>query len=204
MASTITRTTWTNDTGTASAPNADGTVINNAALQAIYDAIDQLFAGAGSYATFTFGGQVKADGQPRASAYNNATQSITDSTLTALTLNSEDFDVGSLHSTSVNTSRMTLSATAGGVYIVVGQTTFAGNATGVRDLSLRLDGTTYVGSSRVTNLAAVQMTFGVSAILTLTNSQYVELIAFQTSGGNLNAGDTARNTASALMIARVW
>lgn len=52
--STITRTTWTDDDGSGTT----GTIINNAELQKIYAAIDQLFAGAGSYATFTFGGKL--------------------------------------------------------------------------------------------------------------------------------------------------
>lgn len=56
-ASTITRDTWTNDTGTAANPNLDGTVLNNSVLQNhIYARIDAMFAGAGSYATFTLGG----------------------------------------------------------------------------------------------------------------------------------------------------
>lgn len=62
-ASTITRDTWTNDTGTAANPNADGTIINNTRLQDdIYGRIDQMFAGAGAYAAFTFGGRVIAEG----------------------------------------------------------------------------------------------------------------------------------------------
>jgi len=62
-ASTITRATWTNDTGTASAPNLDGTVINNTRLQNdVYAKIDEMFAGAGSYATFTLGGKLAVEG----------------------------------------------------------------------------------------------------------------------------------------------
>lgn len=62
-ASVITRDTWTNDTGTAAAPNGDGTILNNAVLQNhIYARIDEMFAGAGLYATFTFGGLLKAEG----------------------------------------------------------------------------------------------------------------------------------------------
>lgn len=57
-ASTITRTSWTDDDGTGTT----GTIINNAQLQAIYDAIDQLFSGSGSYATVEFGGNVQVDG----------------------------------------------------------------------------------------------------------------------------------------------
>lgn len=60
MASTITRDTWTNDTGTAANPNADGTVLNNTVLQNnIYARVDEMFAGAGSYARFDFGAAVQ-------------------------------------------------------------------------------------------------------------------------------------------------
>jgi hypothetical protein len=61
-ASTITRTTWTNDTGTPSVPVGDGTIINNARLQEIYAAIDQMLAGAGSYATLSLGGLLAVEG----------------------------------------------------------------------------------------------------------------------------------------------
>ena len=62
-ASTITRDTWTNDTGTASVPNLDGTVINNAALQNnIYARVDEMFSGAGSYTTLTLGGKLSVEG----------------------------------------------------------------------------------------------------------------------------------------------
>ncbi len=57
-ASTITRTSWTDDDGTGTT----GTIINNAQLQAVYDAIDQLFSGAGSYTTLECGGGLKVDG----------------------------------------------------------------------------------------------------------------------------------------------
>lgn len=57
-ASIITRTSWTDDDGSGTT----GTIINNAQLQAVYDAIDQLFSGAGSYTTTTFGGNVRLEG----------------------------------------------------------------------------------------------------------------------------------------------
>jgi hypothetical protein len=62
-ASTITRDTWVNDTGTAATPAADGTLLNNAALQNnIYARIDAMFAGAGAYATLSIGGLLSAEG----------------------------------------------------------------------------------------------------------------------------------------------
>ena len=62
MASTITRTTWTDDTGTPASPVGDGTTINNARLQEIYAAIDELLAGAAPYDPLVFGGTIQVDG----------------------------------------------------------------------------------------------------------------------------------------------
>lgn len=60
--STLTRFTWTNDTGTPTTPVGDGTLINNAQLQAIFDAVDAVFSGGGAYATLTLGGLLKVEG----------------------------------------------------------------------------------------------------------------------------------------------
>ena len=62
MASTITRTTWTDDTGTPASPVGDGTTINNARLQEIYAAIDELLAGATPYDPLVFGGTIQVEG----------------------------------------------------------------------------------------------------------------------------------------------
>jgi hypothetical protein len=62
-ASVITPDTWTDDTGTPAAPNGDGTTLNNNVLQNhIYARINEMFAGAGLYTTFTFGGLVATEG----------------------------------------------------------------------------------------------------------------------------------------------
>jgi hypothetical protein len=62
-ASTITRDTWTNDSGTTSVPVGDGTILNNSVLQNhIYARIDAMFAGTGTYTTFELGGVLKVDG----------------------------------------------------------------------------------------------------------------------------------------------
>jgi hypothetical protein len=72
-ASTITRDTWTDDDGTGTF----GTVLNNAILQAnIYDRIDAMFAGSGSYATFEFGGAMKSAGRLGAQSTKTGTYTI--------------------------------------------------------------------------------------------------------------------------------
>jgi hypothetical protein len=58
-ATTITRATWTDDSGSA----LDGTIINNDRLQDdIYAPIDELFAGGTGYETFTVGGLFATEG----------------------------------------------------------------------------------------------------------------------------------------------
>jgi hypothetical protein len=58
MASQVTRFAWTDDSGTPSVPVGNGTKINNAQLQLIFDAVDGLFASG----TFTLGGLLLVEG----------------------------------------------------------------------------------------------------------------------------------------------
>lgn len=57
-ASVVTRSSWTDDPGTGLA----GTILNNAELQKIYDNIDLMFSGTGSYTVAEFGGGLKVNG----------------------------------------------------------------------------------------------------------------------------------------------
>src|SRR5262245_18451981 len=58
-ASTITRGSWTDDDGSGTT----GTIIQNSRLQAdVYDKVDQLMSGAGSYTTLTLGGKLSVEG----------------------------------------------------------------------------------------------------------------------------------------------
>jgi len=72
-ATVVTRATWTNDTGTPASPVGDGTIINNARLQAdVYDKVDQMFGGAGAYATFTFGGAIATEAAGTAATFDGS------------------------------------------------------------------------------------------------------------------------------------
>ena len=206
MASTITRTTWTNDSGTAVAPVGDGTVLNNAALQAIYDKIDQLLAGAAPYNPLILGGSLQADGQPRCWAINSTTQSVPDSAWTALTLDSEIFDVGSMHSTVTNKSRITIPTGQGGLYLVIAQAGFDLNATGIRQLAIRYNGASRLWSVTQAGHAvgADSQTLQASAIYSVSAADYFEAVAYQTSGGALNVGSGASQYAASLQVVRLW
>lgn len=121
-ASTITRSTWTD--------GASGTIINNAALHAdVYAKIDQMFAGAGAYATFTFGGLIAAEGFGTHSLSAGGTGSNT-------------FGVRNTSAGTGNLSRVRLGndSTAELVYIDAFSSTYA------TSLSARANGARFVGS----------------------------------------------------------
>ena len=118
--------------------------------------------------------------------YNNANISITASgTPQALTFNSERYDVYTMHSTSVNTSRLT--APRSGVYSIFGHIEYASNTTGVRFATIQLDGTTDIAVASALALTGGYATHcSVATQYYLNANQYVELVALQTSGGALN------------------
>ena len=71
-----------------------------------------------------------------ARVYNNANISIPDSTVTALTFNSERWDTDSIHSTVSNTSRLT--AQTASKYDIKGNIKWASNSTGTRLIIINL------------------------------------------------------------------
>lgn len=124
-------------------------------------------------------------GPPRARVYNNANISVANATDQALTFNSERFDTDTMHSTSVNTSRITF--TSAGTYLVGGNAIFAANATGTRKIFVRLNGTTPIATAEVVNGgASADVSLAVSTLYTFAASDYIELVAFQNSTGSLN------------------
>lgn len=143
--------------------------------------------------------------QPRAGVYNNTTQSINDATNTALTFNTEDFDVGTMHDTGSNTSRLTIPASAGGLYWVDANATFATNATGYRQLFIRKNGTTNVLSGVINLGNATTVTqVNCSGLVVLAAADYLEVMAFQSSGGALNVGSATREFSAQFQIVKLW
>lgn len=206
MASTITRTTWTNDTGSAASPNADGTLLNNAALQAIYDKIDQMIAGGSPYNPIIFGGSVQIDGQPHCWALHSTTQSLANNSWGPLSLDTDGVDVGAMHSTVTNTSRITIPTGQGGYYAIVAQVGFALNSTGIRGVGIRLNGSSILHSQILPayNTGAELHTIQASFHHTAAAGDYYEVVAFQTSGGALNVGSATTRSAASLIVSRLY
>lgn len=127
------------------------------------------------------------------SAYHNTTQSLTNNAQTDLVFNSEYFDTDSMHDTSTNTGRLTI--TTPGIYVVTLNVAFAANATGQRILTILLDGTR-IASHGITAGSAAVIRLGLTTIQSINNGSYLSATGFQDSGGALNAlaDDAANNT----------
>lgn len=124
---------------------------------------------------------------PRCRLTKSATQSIPNTTTTAITFDVEDFDDGGMHSTTTNTSRITVPTGGAGTYLVGAHVEFAQNATGVRTLLITVNGTatqTTVRDNSPSGSSATRL--ACSSLVALVAGDYVEVLVVQTSGGNLN------------------
>lgn len=130
-------------------------------------------------------------GNVSVSVKSSGQQVIDDSTNTAVTFDQEEWDTHNMHSTSSNTSRLVVPSGQGGNYLVMGQVAFDNNATGHRNLKIRVNGnsTTWLAKSNQTMLGSTDCQWlQVSKVLSLAAGDYVELIAYQNSGVTINIG----------------
>lgn len=144
--------------------------------------------------------------QPRCLAFNNTTQSLTNATDTALTFNTESYNVGALHSTGTNPTRFTVPTGGDGLYFIKG-TYVPAAASGDARAFLRKNGTTALEGTAQRGVlnASFQVTFQCATLVVLAATDYVELIAYQSSGGALNTGDAAAPAfMNAMFVVKLW
>ena len=135
-----------------------------------------------------------------ARVYNSGAETITTSTNTQLSFDSERYDTDTIHSTSTGTNSR-LTATTAGKYLIVGCVQWEANGTGTRIVSIYLNGATFIGRVRVDpgNVVIVQE---VVTIYDLAATDYVELNVYQVSGGDLNV-DAVANHSPEFMMSRI-
>lgn len=107
----------------------------------------------------------------------------------------ENFDTDAYHSTSSNTSRLTVPTGKAGKFLVGCSAVFNASATGYRNISPRKNGSTYLGSQSAQNVGASGNT-GVTNInvYDLAVGDYIEIDAYQNSGGSLNLNGGVQGT----------
>lgn len=117
---------------------------------------------------------------------NTVTISIPNVTETTVTFDQERFDTNALHSTSINTGRLT--APVAGKYLIFANVVFLANATGERVALVRLNGGTaniaYGNNMPGSGFASINL----ATVYSLAAGDYVELRVFQSSGGALTIG----------------
>ena len=135
-----------------------------------------------------------------AAAYKSATtQSINNATDTIVTYDAEEFDTDGFHSGSVNTGRMTIPSGKAGKYLLIANTIFAANATGARSTNFMKNGTSAGAFQQLVSAGSSTSTiFSMSAIVDLAVGDYVEVNAYQNSGGALNINNNQSGTRFAI------
>jgi hypothetical protein len=134
---------------------------------------------------------------PQARVFNSAAITLTTAVEATLTFDSERFDNGSLHSTSANTGRLTAPIT--GLYLIGCHVEIAANAAGARYVAFRVNGATFIGYN-VQPGSAAGNALPLQSLYQLAATDYVEVRAFQNSGGNLNVTQVANATPEFWMV----
>lgn len=129
--------------------------------------------------------------KPMCRVYHNADQNVATATWTSLALNSERYDVGSMHSTVTNNSRITIPSGGGGVYHVFASVRFATNATGIRAVRLWLNGATSIGQRNNSATSTDPCHLGISVDYKFAAADYIEVQVYQASGGTLAMTSTS-------------
>lgn len=138
-----------------------------------------------------------------ARVYNSGNLSVAFNTTTTVLFDTERWDTDAFHSTSSNTGRLT--APDAGQYIISGHIRWASGAGGIREMSIRLNGTTLI-SANVPSPAVDtnQMYMNTVTLYDLAAGDYVEMRVFQnqTSAAALNIL-AAGNYSMEFAIARI-
>lgn len=184
MPTNLTRPSLTDDTGSGS----DGDVIDSAFMGSkVYDPVDAIF-----------------NACAKAQVYHSAAVSLSTGVNTTLSFDTEEHDAFAMHAGG-SPSRLTVPVGMTGVFLVMASVSYAANATGIRGARLVKNGVTdlTIAFLPAVSSSGLGPTVVVSWLGTLTAGDYVEVQAFQDSGGALNTGSAGRVTANQFSITRV-
>lgn len=132
-------------------------------------------------------GQVLLPTQGSVRATRTVVTALADSTVTPVTFPSEDFDRGGWHDNAVNPSRLTVPAGYGGHCTMLGRVAFQASAAGIRSVQIFLNGVTQLAIVTLLSAGAGASTdLLIASDYILADGDYVELLAYQDSGGPLN------------------
>jgi hypothetical protein len=117
--------------------------------------------------------------------FDTSTQTIANNTATAITFGFETIDTDGFHSTTTNTSRLTIPAGLSGKFLITINTLWDLNGVGIRNFNVRKNGATFYAPQEIIGSTTAYVGQSGSAILEAVAGDYFELFCLQTSGGNL-------------------
>jgi len=116
---------------------------------------------------------------------NSASQSIANNTYTAITLDTEVYDVGGYHSNVTNNTRFTIPSGKAGYYQIAFGGYYPLNATGARNIVLYKNGSSFMAATIPGN-SSVYSTLNISVFSYLDVGDYLEFYTVQSSGGSIS------------------
>ena len=126
----------------------------------------------------------------------SAVQSLANNTGAKITWDTETYDTNTFHDPSTNTSRITIPAGKAGYYSISATGAIAGNSTGQRYYAYYINGVYTQNFGRAAGFSADTVLSG-TLVLNLAVADYIEVEAFQNSGGALDFQDGANSQFSA-------
>jgi len=158
--------------------------------------VDKLLKGAGAGADPT---EID-DYIQGARVYHSVDQSIPTATETVLAFDSERYDTDAIHDPTTNNSRLTCKTV--GKYLIITLAWWAGNATGYRALTIRLNGATVLAQTFREPVGSTGQRMITTTVYDLAVNDYVETTVYQTSGANRNVL-VAANASPEFMMQRI-
>lgn len=123
-----------------------------------------------------------------AAVYASANQSISNTTVTALTWDVESIDTDGFHDNATNNSRFTIPSGKNGKYRILCRIGNGVSTAGLRQLRLYKNGSyfTYICNNLIAGNDG--MSFSGEYILSLVATDYLQIFCYQNSGGSLTVG----------------
>jgi hypothetical protein len=156
------------------------------------------------------GSEIDPGDEMRCRATKSADQSIPNNTLTTVTFDTEDFDLGPLHDTVTNNSRFTVPVGGDGIYLIIAQASWTGRAGSGGRLGAYVykNGVTRLGIQEETPDGAtgdgnLGTSFSATAGVALVAGDYIEMKVQQNTGGAFNLLGAATDLTS-LFICRLF
>jgi len=133
-----------------------------------------------------------------ARVYHSIDQTLSNNLGAQLAFDSEIYDTDNIHDNTTNNSRLTCKTA--GKYIISASVVweaFVGAANAVVQITIRLNGTTNISSIKTphSGAASVSIIQNVTTVFDLDVNDYIEVRAYQNSGGDLDVLAASNNSA---------